>query len=236
LEWTGNFKRIDRRRGHMQAVKHPDGGSALLLFQDSKIGRFFAGEIWVMDYGSSGKLTRKEPLTGLEKARFYTLAPFDLNKDGKPEWVGLGEPGLDELSRLHVWDQKGEVLWKGEKKLGGTNNAITVGNAPPGDLPPRTFFNSRVVVTDIDGDGKKEILAVKNVPLIDHVQNFKVFVKGNLTAYSIEGTSLVPAWKTRNMKYCLIDMQAEGGTLFLAAQKGKIEKITQGSSRIMWFE
>jgi hypothetical protein len=31
-------------------------------------------------------------------------------------------------------------------------------------------------------------------------------------------------------------MQVEGGTLYLAAQKGEIKNIGTGSGRIMWFE
>ena len=65
---------------------------------------------------------------------------------------------------------------------------------------------------------------------------FKVFNESNLIAYRIDGTSLIPTWTTRDINYCLTDMQAEGKTLFLAAQKGKISDLMKGSSRIMWFD
>ena len=104
------------------------------------------------------------------------------------------------------------------------------------DPPPRISFNSRLVITDIDGDGNKEILAIENIPLIKHLLNFKVYVKSRLIAYRIEGTSLFPAWATGEIDYCLTDMQAEGRILFLAAQKGRISNIGKGSGCIMWFE
>lgn len=236
LEWSGKFKKRHRQAGHMMAAKYADGSQTVLLYKESKAGDFFGREVYLTKYDEAGKPTKHEPLPGLEGAQFYTLSPFDLNEDGISEWVGLGPPGLDEQAELYVWDNKGEALWSSEKRLGGTNNAIRVGTAPPGDIPPRIAFNGRVVVSDIDGDGKKEIVAVTNQPLVQHVRDFKVYVKGRLTAYSLEGEELVPAWKTRNMKYCLTDIQSEGGTLYLAAQKGKIEQITAGSSRILWFE
>jgi len=231
LQWAGTFKRLDRRTGHMQVVKDPVSGKSLLLFTDSKVDEFFSSRIYSMDYENEGKFTKKERLPKLKGAQFYTLALFDTDKDGDPEWIGLGEE-----SRLYVWDKQGEVLWSGDKQIGGTNNAIALGNAEPGDPPPRIAFNSRLLVTDIDGDGKGEILAIKNIPLIEHVVNFKVYTKSLLIVYRVEGQRLSPAWTTMDIDWCLTDMQVQGQTLFLAAQKGKISNVGKGSSQIMWFE
>jgi len=80
-------------------------------------------------------------------------------------------------------------------------------------------------------------LAVKNIPLIESTQDFRVYKKAKLTAFTIEGASLVPAWSTREISYCITDIQAEGGTLYVAAQKGKvIEVFTKEYGYIMWFK
>jgi hypothetical protein len=231
LQWAGTFKRLDRRAGHMQVVKDPISGKALLLFADSKVDEFFSGTIYSMNYENEGKLIKKERLPKLKGAQFYTLARFDTDKDGDPEWIGLGDE-----SRLYVWDKQGEVLWRGDKHLGGTNNAIELGDAEPGNSPPRIAFNTRLLITDIDGDGKREILAIKNIPLVEHVLRFKVYTKSLLIVYRIEGQRLSPAWTTGDIDWCLTDMQAQGQTLFLAAQKGKVSNVGKGSSQIMWFE
>lgn len=231
LEWAGKFTRLDRRTGHLQAVKDPGGSTFVLLFQDSRVDEFFSGRIYAMSYDKEGKVTRRERLPELRGVQFNTLALFDLDRDGDPEFLGLGED-----SRLHVWGKQGNTLWSGGKRLGGTNNAIRLGSANPGDPPTRIPFNSRLLITDIDGDGSKEILAIKNIPLVEHLRSFKVFTKSNLIAYRIEGTSLFPAWTTGDIDYCLTDMQAEGPTLFVAAQKDKLSNIGKGSGLIMWFE
>ena len=231
LEWAGEFKRLNRRIGHIQAVKDPGMGKPLLLFQDSRIDEFFSGRIYGMNYEKEGKLKKGQKFPKLRGIQLNTLTLFDLDRDGDPEYLGLGED-----SRLHVWDKQGKILWSGDKRLGGTNNAIRLGSAHPNDPPSRIPFNSRLLITDIDGDGNKEILAIKNIPLVEHLLHFKVFTKSHLIAYRIEGTRLFPAWTTGNIDYCLTDMQVEGQSLFLAAQKGKMSNISKGSGLIMWFE
>ena len=231
LKWDGKFKRLDRRIGHMRIVKNPASNKSLLLFQDSKIDEFFSGRIYDCEYKNKGKFTKNVRLPELKDVHFYTLALFDTDTDGDPEWIGLGDE-----SRLYVWDKQGAVLWNGDKHIGGTNNAIAIGNAPPGEPPPRITFNSRLLVTDIDGDGKREILAIKNIPLVEHVLHFKVYTKSNLIAYRVDGTYLSPAWTTGDIDWCVTDMQVDGQTLFIAAQKGKFTNIGKGSSQIMWFE
>jgi len=239
LEWAGKFKRLDRRTGHLRAVKYPTSIKSLLLFQDSKFNEFFSGRIYFMNYEKGGKSTKKEKLPELKGGQFYTLALFDLDKDGVLEWLGLGEPDLGEQSKLYVWDKQGNTLWRGDKKLGGTNNAIRSGEVACtacGDLPPRVSFNSGLLIADIDGDGNREILAIKNISLVKYLHNMKTYTKSRLIAYRIEGQNLLPAWTTRDIDWCLTDITVQGNTLFLAAQKGKWSHLSKGSSQIMWFE
>jgi len=170
-------------------------------------------------------------LPRLKDVHFYTLMPIDLNKDGVAEFIGLGDG-----DRLRVWDGKGVELWRGEKRIGGTNNAVRLDKSIRGDLPPRIAFDPRLVFTDIDGDGRKELIAAKNIPLVQHLQDFKVFTKSQLIAYNHQGATLSPGWDTKEISYCLVDLQTDGRTLFLAAQKGQVSDLIKGSSRIMWFD
>jgi hypothetical protein len=230
-EWDNRFRKLHRLEGHLMAVRQTDGGRPLLLFQDSKVDEFVGGDIWFMDYSNKGELTRGERLPRLKDVHFYTLMPVDLNKDGGREFIGLGYG-----DKLCVWDSKGSELWRGEKELGGTNNAIRLDNSLRGDLPPRIAFDGRLVFADINGDGRKELIAAKNIPLVAHLRDFKIFTKSRLIAYNRQGATLSPGWETRDISYCLVDLQADARTLFLAAQKGQSSDLMTGSSRIMWFD
>jgi TolB-like protein len=235
LEWSGKFKKlVDRQRGHYCAVKNQGTGEDVLLFQDSGVDRFFVGKQWFASY-ENGALTKKEPMPDLYGAQLYTLVLYDVDKDGTPEFIGLGQPDLYEQAPICIWDQKGNVLWQSADKVGGTNNAIRSGAATPDRQPPRVSFNSRLVVTDVDKDGKKDLLAVTNIPMTKYL-DFWLYEKGNLTALKIEGRSLTELYKSRSIPYCITDIQADGQTIFLAASKGEIARFGEGSGRIMWFK
>lgn len=230
-EWDGQFKKLDQLSGHLRAVRHPTGGTPLLLFQDSLMRRFFSGPVTIMDYKGPGRLVPKETLKPEGGIQFYTVAFFDLEGDGIPEIVGL-----NDNDRLCVWNQDATVLWRSEDKVGGTNNAIDLKEVFEEDRPYFTYFNSSIALLDIDGDGKKEVLTPKNIPMIKHLEYFRVYPESNMIAYKVEGGGLSARFSSRKIKYCVTDVQAEGKTVFLAVQKAKITKIGSGSGRIMWFE
>ncbi|MBW2303809.1 MAG: hypothetical protein JRF57_08870 [Deltaproteobacteria bacterium] len=230
-EWKGGFRERLTIYGHLQVIRVPHRGLALILFQDTATDDFFHGKKYVMEYASPGKLVRKEALKGLKKAQFYTLTLYDLNRDTIPEFLGL-----DNDSYLCVWSRDGDVLWKSTDKVGGTNNYIKLRQRSEMSFIPLILFNSRVLVTDIDKDGNMDVLAIKNIPMIGHLEQFQVYVKSKLIVYRIKGTDLVPSLSSMKMNYCLMDMQIQGQTLYLAAQKPRLSNIGEGYGRIMWFE
>ena len=230
-KWDGKFKPLGKIPGHLVVLKEPIESRPKLFFQDTKSDDFFRGRIYRMEYDGNGKLTRKEPLEGLDKAQIYTLTLFDANGDGVSEFLAL-----NDFSRLRLWDNDGTVLWRSDRKLGGTNNSIRHKQGHGGDLEALLQFNCRLILADIDKDGAKEVLAVSNTPLVDNLEHFKIYEKSRLVVYKVKGDALAPFMTSMTMRYCLTDIQTDGGMIYLAAQKGKYTKIGEGTSRIMWFE
>ncbi|HEN21072.1 MAG TPA: VCBS repeat-containing protein [Desulfobacteraceae bacterium] len=230
LEWAEGFRGLGQETGHLRVVKNADGGMDFLLYQGSKVDEFFSGRIYLMDYEGGKFIRSREPLPRLREARFYSLAALDLTGDGEPEWIGLGR----EL-KLHAWDRQGNVMWSGSEVLGGTNNQVRLGAYKDGDPAPGISFEGRILIADINGDGKKNVLAVKNIPMVAHLRDLKIYDKSRLIAYDIEGTELYHAWVSGEIDFCITDMQVDGAELFVAAQKAKIMNVGEGAGRIMWF-
>jgi len=236
-DWPGKFTRkLDRQNGHFHVLSNQGGGRPTLIFQASGVDKFFMGKIWQMGYDQGGKLVRGDPLPDIKGAQFYTLTLFDYNRDGKSEYVALGANRLDNSAPLEIWDLEGKSLTKFDEEMGGTNNYIRSG--PTGDdssLPPANLVNSKIVVMDVDNDGKKEILVIANNPMAGKM-DIIIYYDGRIVALKTEGNTLAEAYKSGKIKLCLTDMQIYGETLYVAADEGEMLNLAEGKGRIMWYE
>ena len=236
LEWTGKFTRkVDRQNGHLSVLRNQSGGRPSVIFQNSGMDRFFDGPIWQMDYDNAGKLVRKDALPGLKNVQIYTLTLFDFNRDGKLEYLGLGEPNLEHSAPLVAWDMQGNPVTTVDEKLGGTNNFIRSGFTRPDDQPPANLVNSRIIAMDVDDDGKKEVLVVANNPLAGRI-DLVMYYDGSIIVFKTEGGALVQAYKSGKIKYCLTDMQLQDKTLYISGEEGQFSNMSDGAGRIMWYE
>jgi hypothetical protein len=234
-EWTGKFtKKLDRQTGHIHVLRNQKGGRPSLIFQGSAIDMFYTGKVYEMAYDNEGKLVRKDALPELKDAQFYTLTLYDVDNNGTPEYLGLGKPRMDQSAPITIWDLGGKPLFRGEE-VGGTNNYLRVGKTNPDDLPPVVAINSKLVIMDVDNDGKKEVLAVANNPVVGRI-DFVLYYDGSVVAYKPEGTTLVQSYKSGKIKNCLTDMAVHGKTLYVAGDEGEMLNIDEGKGRIMWYE
>ena len=237
--WSEKFETLFSEQGHVRLIKRPDSKKPLLLFQDSAIRDPFKGTISLMNYDGDHKLKKQESLEGLKDAQLYTLAALDMDGNGQMEFIGL-----NGSSRLQVWDRAGKSLWSGEEILGGSNNVVEQGFKEWAYLgkqaATRIPLNSRLISMDVDGDGVDEVLAVKNIPSLPvvgkYIENLKIYDKAQLKAFKIKGTTLVPAWTSREMDRSISDMQTNGRTLYLAKAKVDVNNFSSGTGGIEWFE
>jgi hypothetical protein len=235
-EWPGKFTRkLDRQPGHYHVLRNHGGGLPTLIFQDSGIDNFIMGKIWQVGYDQGGKLARRDPLPEMKGAQFYTLTLYDYDRDGRLEYLALGEARLDNSSPIGIWDLTGKPVAKLDEKLGGTNNFIRAGETKPDAQPPPNLVNSKIAVMDVDNDGKKEILVIANNPLVGFL-DFVIYYDGSVIAYKTEGGSLVQAYKSGKIKFCLTDMTVYGNTLYVSGDEAEILNIDEGKGRIMWYE
>ena len=231
-EWQGAFKLIDRTRGHLCVVNGPEGTRPVLVYQGSNVSEFHSGPLHWVSYKADGKPAIGDRIQGLEDARLYSLARGDLDGNGVTEWVGV-----DKDKRLMLWGADGAQVWRGSTRISGSNNAISSGEIQGhGDPQPSVEFDPRVILADLDGNGVNEVIAARNIPISEQFIEYLVYIKSTITAYSLEGSRLVESWSSREIPYCLTDLKVHNGIIYISAEEGRIEKMTQGAGRIMWFE
>ncbi|MBW1998207.1 MAG: VCBS repeat-containing protein, partial [Deltaproteobacteria bacterium] len=227
-KWNGSFKKLHQMSGHLKAVKVPGRGKPFLFFQDSKLNSFFHGRIYLMEYDGRGKLARKQELPSFRKGtQFYTLVPLDMYGSDIRTFLGL-----DRDSYLRMWDRDGKILWTGTEEMGGTQNTINVEDEKdqPGQPGKDTLLNGRVILMDLDGDGNREVLAVKNIRLTNLLKEIPVYTKARLFAFKVQPGALIPSWTSRTVKYVINEIQADGPILVIAASKSR------STGQLLWFK
>jgi TolB-like protein len=121
-----------------------------------------------------------------------------------------------ELSLIHVIGGSDELIWKSENVFGGTTNYFDYGSMGGGGFEPenekdeRAYVNTRILTFDMNKNGKKEVIIIKNLSSIGRIlKGVKSF--GNSEIYDLEwdGLGLAEQWKTKKIQGYVADYQIE---------------------------
>lgn len=125
----------------------------------------------------------------------------------------LYEKTKKPISKIHVFGGSEYILWKSDEVFGGSNNYIEPGQAtqPSGDDADEKdtiYIQLRILTYDINKDGKKEIIIVKNLSGTGRLfKNIKMFTKSEIYDLEWDGLGMVENWKTRKIQGYVADYQ-----------------------------
>ena len=144
----------------------------------------------------------------------FTLA--DLDGDGAREVITI-----DQYDRLKVMRTGGSLLWESDDYYGGTTSYIggkgafsNTGNEPADsqnlDREERIYIPSRIIVTDLNRDGQKEVIINKNLSSASRLlKNLKTYPSGEIHALTWNGIGLTELWRTRKIDGYIADYLLE---------------------------
>jgi len=113
------------------------------------------------------------------------------------------------LSRLNVFGGSDELLFKSDEVFGGSNTYVEdLKSSNREDEAKRTYINLRILTYDINKDGKKELIIVKNLSSVGRVlKNVKLFTSSEVYNLEWDGLGLLENWKTRKINGYVADYQ-----------------------------
>ena len=89
------------------------------------------------------------------------------------------------------------MIWEDGDRSGGNTTYFTLPKTEPGN-PNQQFFPLRIRTTDIDRDGRPEILVARHDELArSMLQGFRSFRKGRIAAMQWDGLGLTAQWETQ---------------------------------------
>jgi hypothetical protein len=105
-----------------------------------------------------------------------------------------------------------EVIWRSDDMYGGSNNALKpefmAGTRNITDQADLTFFNLRMLTYDLNKDGKKELVLVKNLSATGRImKNAPLFTGAEVYAFEWDGLGLSELWRSRKISGYAADFQ-----------------------------
>ena len=105
-----------------------------------------------------------------------------------------------------------ELIWRSDEMFGGSNSAIqpdyAAGSRNTTSQADLIFFNLRILAYDLNKDGKKEIVLVKNISSSGRVlKNAPMYNGAEVYAFEWDGLGLAELWRSRKISGYAADIQ-----------------------------
>ena len=197
LEYDGeNYKTITDNTSWYYRVIHLSGHKPFLFGQkhetdtDDVFGPAIFELVWEnSDYNPMQQILPKH------RANVLGVSYGDILDTNDPVVVAY-----DSSDRIQIVDSKGEVRWKGAEHYGGSTLYFIPPTTDRGGGEIRKYYPMRLQLTDLDTNGKYELMAAKNNEIAGNMlSQFRHYTDAHFELLSWDGLGLVSEWKTRKI-------------------------------------
>lgn len=162
----------------------------------------------------SGEIQVGEMLPLPRSLNLFTFAQADLDNDGTVETIAV-----NKNEKLMVYDQNNALIWVSEEEYGGSNNYYgppksqassqdSGGNLSRDQVSEQelVFIPTRLVVKDINNDGKPEIIVGRNNRVsYRFLVNMRSYEGGLVSCLGWTGSTLEELWRTNKINGYIAD-------------------------------
>ena len=194
LEFNGQIydKLSQNDRFYYRVVEIPNRGKILLGQKSS--GFPFRGNIVEMVWDGSA-YTPGDRIGRVRNNNIIGLAYGDVMNDGQNRIAAYSRS-----DRIQILKQTGKARWTGGGPYGGNMLYFAGEQAEAGDMINPQYLPMRMRITDINEDGKYELITACNHDIaLNLLQNFRRFTKTHIESLSWDGIGLASVWKTRRI-------------------------------------
>jgi TolB-like protein len=139
-------------------------------------------------YESAGKVMSSK------RANVMGFSLGNVMNDGSETAVAF-----DTLDYLRVYDASGKGMWKDGDKSGGTPHYFELPDyGSSKDMKNYAYYPMRILIKDINKDGKNNVITVNNQRLSELV-SYRAFTHGEIEIRTWDGIGLAVLWKTRKL-------------------------------------
>lgn len=165
--------------------------------------------VYLLDLNAGNVPSQGERLPLPDGVNLFDFVFADLDGDGAPETVAI-----DKKERIQVFNRANELLWVSKKTYGGSQTYIGPTRAAAVNHQDRRNFTldedtlrelifvpGRLVVSDVDKDGRQEIVVNENtLSSMSITDKMRIYNDGVIVGLAWDGSALNEAWRTETFK------------------------------------
>jgi TolB-like protein len=148
-----------------------------------------------------------------------------------------------DWDRVRIYSGASQMIYEDADRTGGNLLSFNLRQEEPG-VQNKQFFPLRIRTTDIDQDGKAEVMVVSHDELAKSLlKNFRSFKRGKIQLMEWDGMGLVPKWNTQEFAgrvsdFVVADFDNDGQdelVVAIVAKEGSIA-FTNSLSKVIAFD
>ncbi|MGB2930328.1 MAG: FG-GAP-like repeat-containing protein, partial [Desulfobacterales bacterium] len=182
---------VTNSRWYYRVVDHPLRGQ-ILLGQKQEGDTPFSGQIYEMVWENNEYEPTNKIMHG---RRTHVLGVAYGNAMNEDADVAVA---FDNLDYLRIFSMAGQERWKDGEHSGGGAEYYIVPHSTS-EYEEKEYYPARIKIRDITGDGKNEVITVKN-HRFSELLSYRKFTHGEIQIRSWNGVGLGVLWKTRKLK------------------------------------
>ncbi len=237
IEWRdGGFKKIQKDMKYFLRVQTMTSGDSILLCQEIGNKTPFYGDVKRCEWdGTKYKDGERFPLPKGVNIYGFTIA--DLDGNGDEEIIAI-----DDTEYIRIYSMDGKQVWRSPDRYGGYDTSFDFDFVDDiaGAKEKSVAIKGRLIVKDIDGDGRLELILSKNVASTYAFEAFRGYLYGEMYVFHWNGVALNEVWKIKRVSgfiddFTIADLTNEGfDRLILATSPilstSKIEELFKTKS------
>jgi len=214
LEWSGQrlreiltdspwyYRVIGNRRGNLRLLGQKRGMTrSETAFELEGARQLFSGPVTELVWRGN----RYEPAGPFPLSRELNIFGFsagDARNDGSETVVAV-----NRNDRLVVYGPGNNSLWRSRDRFGGSMTYFEYRTSTQFTADERYYLPQRVVIGDVDGDGRNEVMLVQNRDLARNLTaRFRKFTHGQVAVLEWDGVAMNPEWHTREVSDYVSDL------------------------------
>jgi TolB-like protein len=217
---NGNFEVIAKGLPYMMRVINTSGTPRLLgqiLSNDKQ--NVFINPIHTIAW-ENGKYVLSEKMQIPQGLSVYGLTVDAVDGTGidrvitfdENDYLRIYEKTYKLLIHLKKITGASELIWRSDEQFGGSNSIFTpafaAGTRSMSDTPDAIYMNPRILTYDLNQDGKREVLVVKNISAMGRVlKNMPLFTSSEVYNLEWDGIGLSEVWRTKKIGGYVADYQ-----------------------------